>query len=314
MAPSSWIARASGLAIAGVLAGAGDAAVAQDAARTAVVEGLARKVYITVTDDKGAAPQDLTPREITVKEDGSERAVLAVGPATETMQVAMLVDDSGAGIQHIREGVVGFLRIVQRIAEVAIISTAGQNTLVVDFTSDPGALLNAANRLLPRTTTGGYLLDALRQAGETLVFRESKRPVIVVLVLEGKEFSNLSSQRVLEALRRSGAVVHVLAVGKPSTKTMTSWNQRPTDSIHESLDETLTRNAILAEAPRRSGGRLEQLGQATGIPKRLAEIGYELRDQLVVTYARPQTSKPVERIEVKVGRRGLKVRAPKYVP
>lgn len=138
--------------------------------------------------------------------------------------------------------------------------------------------------------------------------------MIVVLVLEGKEFSSLSSQRVLDALRRSGAVVHVLSVGKPSTKTMTSWNQRPTDSIHESLDETLTRNAVLAEAPRRSGGRLEQLGQATGIPKRLAEIGYELRDQLVVTYARPQTSKPVERIEVKVGRRGLKVRAPKYVP
>jgi len=224
------------------------------------------------------------------------------------------VDDSGAGIQYIREGVVAFLRIVQRIAQVAIVSTAGQNTLLVDFTSDPGALLNATNRLLPRTTTGGYLLEALHQSAETLVFRESKRPVIVVLALEGKEYSNLSSQRVLDAVRRSGALVYVLSVGKPTTRTMTSWNQRPTDSIHESLDETLTRNAIMAEAPRRSGGRLEQLAQATGIPKRLAEIGYELRDQLAVTYARPASAKAAERLDVAVKRRGLKVRAPKYVP
>jgi len=294
-------------------AGITDLRAQQDVGRTALAEGTARQLFITVTDDKGAAAHDLTPQEVTVKEDGAERTVLTVGPAAETMQIAMLVDDSGAGIQHIREGVAGFLRIVQRTAEVAIVSTAGQNTVVVDFTSDPGALLNGVNRLLPRTTTGGYLLDAIHEAAQTLMRREATRPVIVVLVLEGKEFSNLSSQRVLEALRRSRAVVHVLSVGKPSTKTMTSWNQRPTDSIHEALDETLTRNAVLAEAPRRSGGRMEQLGQATGIPKRLAEIAYELRDQLAVTYARPASAKPAERVDVTVKRRGTKLRAPKYV-
>jgi hypothetical protein len=71
-------------------------------------------------------------------------------------------------------------------------------------------------------------------------------------------------------------------------------------------------SAVFAEATRRSGGRLEQVGQATGIPTRLSEIAYELRDQLVVTYARPQSSKPVEKIEITV-KRGLKVRAPKWV-
>ena len=44
--------------------------------------------------------KDLTPQDLTVKEEGTERAVLQVTPATETMQVVMLVDDSGAGIQH----------------------------------------------------------------------------------------------------------------------------------------------------------------------------------------------------------------------
>ena len=122
----------------------------------------------------------------------------------------------------------------------------------------------------------------------------------------------MAAAQVLEDVRRSGAIVHVVSVGKPRMKTMTSWNQRPTDSIHEALDETITRNTVFAEAPRRSGGRLDQVGQPSGIPSRLAVVGYELRDQLVVTYARPASAKPAERLDVAVKRRGLKVRAPKY--
>ena len=187
------------------------------------------------------------------------------------MQIVLLVDDSGPGIRDVREGVAGFIRIVQRTAEIAIISTAKQNTVLVDFTSDPGALINAVNRLTTRTTTGGYQLEAIRESALTLMRRSAGRPVIVVLALEGKEYSSLSSKTVLDDVRRSGALVHVISVGKPSMKTMTSWNQRPTDSIHEALDETITRNTVFAEAPRRSGGRLEQVGQPSGIPSRLAD-------------------------------------------
>ena len=123
--------------------------------------------------------------------------------------------------------------------------------------------------------------------------------MIVVLALEGKEYRGLSAKAVLDDVRRSGALVHVISVGKPSMKTMTSWNQRPTDSIHEALDETNTRNTVFAEAPRRSGGRLEQVGQASGIPSRLATVAAcKLRNQLVVTPGRPQSAKPAEKIEV----------------
>jgi hypothetical protein len=302
---------AAWLAAASVLLGAAPVAAAQDAATAAVREGVARNIYVTVVDDKGAVPADLTPQEVEVKEDGTARTVLAVGPATQTMQIVLLVDDSGPGINDVREGVAGFIRIVQRTAEIAIVSTAKQNTVLLDFTSDPGALMGGVNRLVTRTTTGGYQLEAIRESANTLKRREAPRPVIVVLALEGKEYSSLSPKMVLDDLRRSGALVHVVSVGKPSMKTMTSWNQRPTDSIHEALDETIARSTVFAEAPRRSGGRLEQVGQASGIPTRLATIAYELRDQLMVTYGRAQSAKPAEKIEVSVKRRGMRVRAPK---
>lgn len=316
MPPSRSIERASwliGLPAAVLAIGAGAGPSAQTPAQIAVREGLARNVYIAATDEKGAPAADLTAQDVTVKEDGASRSVLDVRPATEAMQVVLLIDDSGPGIRDIREGVASFVRIVQDSAEVAIVTTAKQNTVLVDFTSDRGALLNAVNRLTSRTTSGGYLLDAIQESARTLVRREAVRPVIVVLALEGTEYSSVAAGQVLEDVRRSGAIVHVVSVGKPRMKTMTSWNQRPTDSIHEALDETITRSTVFAEATRRSGGRLEQVGQASGIPTRLGEIAYELRDQLVVTYARPQSAKPAEKIEIAVKRRGVKVRAPKWV-
>jgi len=299
------------LAAVSLLLGAAQLAAAQDQATTAVREGIARNLYVTVVDDKGVPPSDLTPQDVEIKEDGAVRNVLAVKPATDPMQIVLLVDDSGPGIRDVREGVAGFIKIVRSTAEIAIVSTAKQNTVLVDFTSDPGALINAVNRLTTRTTTGGYQLEAIRESALTLMRRSASRPVIVVLALEGTEYSSLSSKTVLDDVRRSGALVYIVAVGKPSTKTMTSWNQRPTDSVHEALDETITRQTVFAEAPRRSGGRLEQVGQPSGIPARLAQIAYELRDQLVVTYGRPQSAKPAEKIDVSVKRRGFKVRAPK---
>jgi VWFA-related protein len=284
---------------------------AQDT-ETLLREGLARRAYLTVVDSKGVAVADLKLEEIAIKEDGASRTVLDVRPAAEPMQIVLLVDDSGPGIQELREGVAKFVQIVRNSGEVAIITTAKQNTVLVDFTSDPGALLMAVNRLTTRTTSGGYLLEAIQESARTLSRREARRPVIVVIALEGTEYSNVSAKQVLEDVQRSGAIVHVLTVGKPSMKTMTAWSQRPTESIHEALDETIARSTVFAEAPRQSGGRLEQVGQMSGMPTRLAEIAYELRDQLAVVYASPASAKPAEKFEVSVKRRGVKVRAPKH--
>jgi VWFA-related protein len=285
---------------------------AQDRAQIAVREGVARNVYITATDDDGKPAKDLTAADVVVRVDGKAREVLAVAPATTAMQIVLLVDDAGPGIQFIRTAVAEFIHILQNAAEIALVSTAAQNTVLVDFTSDSGVLLAAANRLVTRSTSGGYVLDAIRESANALQRRESARPVIVLLALEGKEYSNVAKELVLDAVRRSGAIVYALSIGKPTLKTMTERNQRPTDSIHESLHETMTRDAVLVQAPRLSGGRHEQVLEVTGIQNRLGDVARELRDQLVVTYARPQSEKPPQRIDISTKRRGIKLRAPRH--
>lgn len=299
----------AGLAIVAV-----STALAQEQAPVAEGAGLTRTVYVSAVTGAGAAAVDLTPSEITVREDNSVREVLATAPATDPMQIVLLVDDSGPAIQRIREGVAQFLRILQNHADFAIVSTGGRNTLLTDFTREPSALAAALGRLVTRTASGAYLLDGLHEAARTLREREAPRPVIVAIALEGSEYSNLPPARVLEALRQSGAVLHVLSIGKPTLKTMVPWGQRPTDSIHENLDENIARTNVISQGPRLSGGRLEQVVEPSGIAARLGAIAYDLRDQLAVTYARPPGAKPASKLEISVTRRGIKLRAPRTVP
>jgi hypothetical protein len=306
------------LAAAAVLCGVALPAIAQEAAQDtaqdAVREGVARNVYFTATGRDGAPARDLAPAEIAVRVDGKTGDVLAVHPATDPMQLVLLVDDSGPGIQYVRSAAGEIVRIVEGVAEIAIVSTAAQNATIVDFTSDISQLASAVRQLTTRSTSGGYLLDAIERAAATLGERKAPRPVIVVIALEGTEYSNISPARVFEAVRQSAAVVHVLSVGKPSLKTMTPWNQRPTQSIHDSLDETISRGTVSVEAPRRSGGRFEQVLEFTGLPTRAAEVARELRDQLVVTYAQAGAAGGAGKFDLSVKRRGIKVRAPKFVP
>jgi hypothetical protein len=230
------------------------------------------------------------------------------------MQIVLLVDDSGPGIQYVRAAVAEFIQVVEGAAEVAIVSTAAQNATIVDFTAERATLMSAVRQLMTRTTSGGYLLDAMERAAVTLRERHAPRPVIAVVSLEGTEYSNIAAPRVLEAIRQSGAVVHVASVGKPSLRTMTPWNQRPTQSIHDSLDETISRGTVSVEAPRRSGGRFEQVLEFTGLPVRCAELARDLRGQLAVTYAQAAAANRPGKLDLSVKRRGIKVRAPKYVP
>ena len=55
---------AASLAAASILLGAARLAAGQDAAAIAVREGVARNIYVTVADDKGVTPSDLTPQEV----------------------------------------------------------------------------------------------------------------------------------------------------------------------------------------------------------------------------------------------------------
>ncbi len=265
-------------------------------------EARAINLYASVVDSKGVPVPDLAVEDFTVREDGVAREVLKVGPATEPLHIALLVDDSEAAtgaIPYIRDGLTAFIEAMAGKAEISIITVGERPTSVTPYTSSTGTLKEGVGRVFARSGAGAYLTEAIRDASRGLAKRDAARPVIVAVTIEGVEFSNLFANQVLEELDSSRATLHVIGLGT-STPRMS--------------DEMRNRNLVLVEGSDRTGGRRDTLVTPMAIPSRLKQLAAELSNQYVVTYSRPDTLIPPERLAVSARRPDVTVRAPSRAP
>jgi VWFA-related protein len=273
--------------------------------------GPTHHIYITAVGKNGVPVKDLAPVDLKVREDGTVMPVVGVQAATAPLVVALLVDDTGPGLRYIREGAGQFIQRLAGRAEIALVSI-GKNITLVDYTTRVDSLYNGVRQLQTQNSAtavdGAYLLDAAHDAMRALQQREAERPIIVVLTLETTEFSSRRADPLLDELQRSGATLHVVSLGKPVLKTMTGWNEGPTQSLRENLDETGNRRKFLEQGTKRSGGRLEQVLLDSGVPGAMIAIADELTSQFVVVYSRDAAKPAPRKIEVSANRSGIKIR------
>lgn len=256
-----------------------------------------RDITVSVVDNKGAPVTGLAAADFTVREDGAAREVTAVRRADAPLQVALLIDDSQAATSatiYLREGLEAFVERLHGKGQVALITFGERPTVLGSYSDDTEELKRLVNRIFPRTGAGAYFSDAVADASQALAKREAERPVIVAVLFEGVEYSNQHYTQVLDQLQKSGAALHVITVGTP-------------DGVMS--DETRSRNMVVAEGTARTGGRRDQVLALSGLPDRLKQAADELLNQYVVTYSRPDTLVPPEKVEVRTTRRNATARA-----
>ncbi|MGE3958302.1 MAG: hypothetical protein AB7H96_16435 [Vicinamibacterales bacterium] len=256
-----------------------------------------RIVFASALDQKGAPVPGLGPEDFVIREDKVTREVLNVVPAREPMQVALLIDNSQAAdpyVRDLREATAGFIRTIGEDPtgarhEVAVITVGERPTINTDYTTDIERAIKGAQRIFAMPGTGAYLLDGIIETSRGIRKRESPRPVIVAVITAGVDLSDRVYQSVLEPLRESGAALHVVVVGRP----VTADNDRM---------------MVLDLGTRDTGGRYDTVLTGTALTPRLKELATELTHQYKVTYARPQTLIPPERVTVSAARPGIQIR------
>lgn len=257
-------------------------------------------IYASVVDQNGTPMPGLTAGDFLVRENGMVREVLRVGPATDALQVAVLIDTSEemrADLIDLRQGLRGFVKELEGRHEIALIGFGGPPIVLVDYTRDPKRLENGIGRRHARPTTGSYLLSAIIETSRGLRKRRAARRVMVVITTQGPEFSELSYQTVLEYVRESGAPLHSFVLRRDGVS--------PTDPAAQEVELTL------AVGTRMTGGRREELLTAMSMTPRLHSLATELNNQYEIVYARPKTLLPPKTIDVTVRRPELIVRAPR---
>ena len=267
-----------------------------------LAQAIERSLYVSVVNEAGEPVPDLGASDFVVREDNVAREVLRVGPAEEPMQIAVLVDTSQTArdnISHMRTALPPFVTALTNPNEagakneVALIAFGERPTIFTNYTANVAELQKGITRIWAAQDAGAYLLDALLEVVRGTKVREATRPVIVAIVVEGPELSYRQYDQVLGPLRESSAPFYALVIGSPAA---------------DISDQGRSRSIVLDRGPSETGGRRDQLLTGMALADRLKQLAAQLTHQYRVTYARPQSLIPPERITVSTPRSGLTAR------
>lgn len=257
-------------------------------------------IHASVVDRDGTPVSSLGRGDFVIREDHVAREVLSVGPATDPLRIALLVDTSQAMEPHlnnVRAALKAFINSMQGRHEIALFGFGERPTLLADYTRDPARLEQAVGRVFSHTATGAYLLDAITEVSQGLQSRENARSVIVVVSGEGPEFSSRYHTAVVSALRDADATLHSFVMARRRIR-LTDEGARE-------------REFAIAKGTHVTGGRRENLLTSMGLTNRLQSLAAELNNQYRIVYARPDSLIGPEKVQVTIDRPDLTVRAPR---
>jgi hypothetical protein len=272
--------------------------------------GVDKSLFLSALDEAGKPVKGLTADDILIREDNTDRTIVAVKPATQPISVAILVDTAqgtretdayGTPEEYVRDMRVAIGAFARQLlsqspeASVSLMEFGQAAITMVPFTRDPLVFANGVNKIVSRPGVGSVLLEALAQANNDLAGQPSARRAIVSLNLEpSDEQSRQEPKKIVESFRKSGAQLWAVSVQRGKLR-------------------TAKHDVVLNDFAKASGGRRDFVVGISAVEGILKNYADALAGQYEVTYKRPESNKPAQIVMVG-NTRGLKIHASGFAP
>jgi ribosomal protein S16 len=254
-------------------------------------------VYVGAADSKGAPITDLKAAELTVKEDGQDRAIASLQEATGPMSIAIIDDDDGSGFYQ--AGVLQFIQAIGEKADYAIRQFNPSPVKILDYTGDFNLIQDALLKLSGRGKVmgeGEQVDNAISESAKELQQKPGRRVILALTVsgdmraVGGSSSGSKNPDILMNTLASTGAMLNVM--------------YRSTALI----------GVVLGDGPRQSGGTIEKVGSTNAVPAGMTHISDLLLHQYTLTYTLPDGVKPSDRVNISTSRKGITLYAPSRIP
>lgn len=268
-------------------------------------EAITRTVYVTITDDKGAPVPDLTASNFKVKEGGKDREVVKAEKATTKAHLAIMVEEKLIADSQTRMGLFEFVKRMNGMADMSLITMGLRNTTLVPFVSDPNVVLKAINELSLNPQPTSNVTECIGDMAKVFQTEKPQRPVMVVVAMSGGQAGGPSASSILNDLRQSGATMFAATFGAAANNNSSNLGTMGDESFREQ---------VLGDGSKNSGGHRIDVVTTAAFTKTLLQFADDLAAQYAISYSLPDGTKLDKRVSVSLDRKGLTMRAPAGLP
>ena len=293
---------------------------AHTAARGDQQEGQ-KSIFVSVVDDSGKPVKDMATTDFALREDGKDRQIVSVGPAQAPLNVVVLVDTNNSAMrltQDIHTAELAFIKqlhAVRQDAEIELMEFGQAPVPATSFITGDAELQKALDHLVPKSGADSVLMEAIAQANGDLAKRPSPRRAIVSVNVDPSSEQLGDRKRIAQSFVKTDSTLWALTLRQNDVSFSTATNENAytkSSAAANANNVSSSRNALLEELAKASGGAHEVINAPTAMEGVLRQWADDLTYQYQITYIRDGGSAKV--VQVGTARQGVHLHASGFAP
>lgn len=268
-----------------------------------------KTIYVSVLDATKKPVAGLGADSWAVKEDGKDCPVVASRPATDPLDVVLMIDTSVNAQPTITELREGLATLAQTLyagpapVTMSVMDVSSADVMVAENKKSVDDVMKAIQKTFGDRAGNTVMLEGLIDAAKKLAKSPSPRRAIVLVNIDGvPDASQSTFQEVVRPLVASNASVWAVTYQNAASRSIqqnggnngdagTQGGMVGTGAVGQNL------SYVLSRVPAGTGGMHEQVVSANGLSGTLATVANALIGQYALTYTRASNDKMPQVLE-----------------